>query len=82
MQSPQSKKYAKYRVRLMGDKDFFEISQEDREKIINALIGGAKYINMGNIFFAASSLSSILPVSEMTGEVPYIPNKKVELLKE
>lgn len=81
MQSQSYKEYKMYRVKLMGDKDFFEVTVEDREKIINALTKGHKYIQLGNIFFAASSLASILPVSDMTGEVPYLPNKKIKKLE-
>ena len=72
------KKYKMYRVKLMGDKDFFSITTEDREKIINALMKGSKYISLGNVFFASSSLASILPVSGVSGEVPYLPNQKSE----
>ena len=59
----------------MGSKDFILISSVDREKIVTALNTGAKYISLGNIFFSASSISSILPVSRTTDEVVYEPNR-------
>ena len=67
--------YKKFRLSLMGSKDFILISMDDREKIVTALNKGAKYISLGNIFFQASSISSILPISRVTDEVVYEPNR-------
>jgi hypothetical protein len=75
--SPQYKQYQRFMVKLIGDKNFFEVDLEAKNKIVEALVKGAKYINMGNIFFASSALSSILPVSDVTGEIPYMPNKEL-----
>ncbi len=75
---PQYKKYSLYRLKLIGDKDFTEITEIERDKIVSALVGGAKYINLGNIFFSASSISSILPIND-AGKVVLQPNKPLKL---
>ena len=71
----QIREYDRFRLTLFGDKNYIEVNGEDRKRIIEAMIGGAKYISLGNIFFASSSLASILPISNATGEVVYEPNK-------
>ena len=71
----QIKQYARFRISLIADKNCIEVNREDRHRIIQAVIGGAKYISLGNIFFATSSLASILPISDITDEVVYDPNR-------
>lgn len=72
------KEYDTFKVRLIGDNNDFNITTQERDKIIEALMSGKKYISLGNVFFAASALSSILPVSSVSGEVPLLPNKVIK----
>ena len=71
----QIKQYSRFRINLIADKNCIEVSREDRQRIIEAMVGGAKYISLGNIFFATSSLASILPISDITDQVVYEPNR-------
>lgn len=71
------REYKKFRLLLVGDKDGIRISAEDRSKIIESMTGGAKFISFGNLFFASSAVSSILPISEQTEDVVYEPNKLI-----
>ena len=72
------RQYKKFRLLLVGDRDGIRISAEDRKQIIEKMSSGAKFISMGNLFFAVSAVSSILPISEQTEDVVYEPNKLLE----
>lgn len=74
----QIRQYKKFRLLLVGDRDGVKISTEDRERIITAMTGGSRFISLGNLFFAVSAVSSILPISEQTEDVVYEPNKLLE----
>lgn len=69
------RQYSKFRISFKGDKNFIEVTKEDRDEIIAMVANGIKYVSLGNIFFSVASLSAILPMSNQTRDVILEPNR-------